>query len=402
MIVFTCPHCASQIRVRPEQGGTSGRCPRCRQSVEVPRQASPPPELDFLAPPQSAEELGRLGGYRVLRVLGSGAMGVVFEAEDIRLHRRVALKVMKKAIARDDDERERFLKEARAIAKIEHDNIVTIYQVDEDRGVPFLAMKLLVGETLEDRLNRKAPLDPEVVIRFGREICEGLAVAHERGMVHRDIKPANIWIEEGRERIKILDFGLARAVDDAEADEEERNLLIGTPLYMAPEQARGKEIDARADLFSLGSVLYRAATGELPFKGRTARIVITSVLKDTPRPPREVNPAVPPYLSRLIMDLLEKSPQNRPLNAGNVIVMLAEALDRIDEVPPEENEPAEAEIDEEPSEAEMRRRPKPRKPRRKGDSEYTLEGKVIWWSVFAIISLAVLLAVLHIVRQYLL
>jgi serine/threonine protein kinase len=321
----------------------------------------------------------------------------------------VALKVMKKAQASQESYRQRFLQEARSTAAIEHDHIVTIYQVGEDNGVPYLAMRLLVGESLEERLNRQAPLAPEEVIRIGREIAEGLAAAHERGLIHRDIKPANIWLEEGTDRVKIVDFGLARVVDDAEADEAERNLLIGTPLYMSPEQARGRELDPRSDLFGVGAVLYRAATGELPFKGRTIKAVIQAVLRETPDSPRAVNPRVAPYLSRLIMDLLEKSPGDRPRSARMLIAALSEAEQRLDEAPPEprreaRREPSEDELDtwDEDDGDESPQRPpsrkprasKPRKPRRKGESEYTLEGRVIWWSIFAGVCVFLLLAAL--------
>ena len=166
---------------------------------------------DFLAPAEGSDELGRLGPYRVLKVLGAGGMGIVFHAEDPQLQRPVALKVMKPALARDERHRERFLREARAAAALEHDHIVTIHQVGEDHGVPFLAMQLLRGETLEDRLQRAEDASPPMpvpeVLRIGREIAEGLAVAHEQGLIHRDIKPANIWLENGAGRVKILDFG---------------------------------------------------------------------------------------------------------------------------------------------------------------------------------------------------
>ncbi|MGL4550253.1 MAG: protein kinase domain-containing protein [Gemmataceae bacterium] len=425
MIDLLCTHCGTAMRVRPEQARSAGRCPRCHRVVEAPRDGGPgtkssradvkgtfesaadsvaPGETDYLGKAEAAGELGRLNKYRVLRLIGSGAMGMVFEAEDTVLNRRVALKVMKKARAKKAANRDEFLREARATAAIEHDHIVTIYDVGEDldREMPYLAMKLLVGESLEDRLNRDSPLDPEEVIRIGREIAEGLAAAHEHGLIHRDIKPANIWLEEGRDRVKILDFGLAREAENAEADEAEKNLLIGTPLYMSPEQARGGEIDARTDLFAVGAVLYRAATGELPFKGRTARVVLDAVKRETPKSPREVNPSVPPYLSRLIMDLLEKSPDDRPMTARHLIVALGEALDRVDEVPPADDEPVEAEAEAEAGEGRgQRRRPKPRKPRRKGPAEYTLEGRVIWWSVFTCVSVAVLLAIVHGVRTFL-
>ncbi|HEV3257456.1 MAG TPA: protein kinase, partial [Gemmataceae bacterium] len=171
--------------------------------------------LSFLAPPQGPDELGRLGSYRVLKVLGSGGMGVVFQAEDIHLKRRVALKVLKFRAASSPRAKERFLREAQAAAAIEHDHIVTIHQVGEDRGVPFLAMQWLKGLSLEDRLKQGGLLKAAQVVRLGRQIALGLAAAHEQGLIHRDIKPANLWLtpEEGG-RIKILDFGLARALAD--------------------------------------------------------------------------------------------------------------------------------------------------------------------------------------------
>src|SRR5439155_2301481 len=199
------------------------------------------------------DELGRLGPYRVLKVLGAGAMGVVFQAEDPDLQRLVALKVMRPSLATSAEFHRRFLREARLAAAIDHEHIVTVYQVGEDRGVPYLAMKMLQGETLEDRLERppgRMPL-PEV-LRVGREIAEGLAAAHERGLVHRDIKPANIWLEGKKLRVKVLDFGLARLATDSgsAADHDDGPLthegaIIGTPSYMSPEQGRGASVDAR-------------------------------------------------------------------------------------------------------------------------------------------------------------
>lgn len=415
MIQLECPYCGTSFQPRSESSRSASRCPSCRRTLELPPSGSTRDEQHssgscegsssadsgLLRKPEAPDELGRLGNYRVLRIIGSGSMGTVYEAEDLKLYRRVALKVMKKARARKITNREQFLHEARATAKIEHDHIVTIYQVDEDAGVPFLAMKLLVGESLEDRLSREAPLHPAEVIRIGREVAEGLEAAHERGLIHRDIKPANIWLEEGRDRVKIVDFGLARSAVDSEADEAEKNYLIGTPLYMSPEQARGSELDTRTDLFSLGAVLYRASTGRLPFQGRTARSVIEAVKRETPPPPRQVNPSVPPYLSRLIMDLLEKSPDNRPYSARSLITALDEALDRVDEKPPENEQPVEPEVEEVQDKPRKVRRPKPSRPKRKGPTEYTLEGKVIWWSIFVCIFVAIVIAIVHAVRLYL-
>src|SRR5262249_27714608 len=159
--------------------------------------------LDFLAMPQGPGEMGRLGNYRVLKVIGSGGVGVGLLAEDLKLLRPVALKGMKKGCATNPVHRERFLREAEAAPALDHDNIVPVVQVGEDGGVPYLAMKLLVGEWLEDRLNREGKLPPEQVVRIGMEVAEGLAAAHEKGLIHRDIKPANIFLEEARDRVKI-------------------------------------------------------------------------------------------------------------------------------------------------------------------------------------------------------
>jgi tRNA A-37 threonylcarbamoyl transferase component Bud32 len=298
----------------------------------------------LLAPPQGPGEIGRLGPYRILDVLGAGGMGVVFRAEDVQLGRRVALKVINPRLAASATARQRFLREARTAAAIEHDHIVPIYHVGEDRGVPFLAFPLLKGETLENRLEREKRLPIPEVLRIGREIARGLAAAHAAGLVHRDIKPANLWLEastgrpSGGSRVKILDFGLARAVaevqdlpaePDAPADGSALTLagaVLGTPAYMAPEQARGGTVDGRADLFSLGAVLYRMATGRKPFAGLEVTVVLASLQNDEPTPPRALNPAVPPALSGLILRLLAKDPEDRCQTAQEVEEKLA-ALD---------------------------------------------------------------------------
>jgi serine/threonine protein kinase/Leucine-rich repeat (LRR) protein len=289
----------------------------------------------FLAPSQAPDELGRLGPYRVLRVLGTGGMGVVFQAEDPRLRRSVALKVMKPDLAASGTARQRFLREAQTTAALEHDHIISIYQVDEDRGVPFLAMPLLKGETLEARLRRESRLPLSDVVRIGREIAEGLAAAHEHGLIHRDIKPSNIWLEipAGESvtpatlaRVKLLDFGLARAVAD-DAHLTHSGAIAGTPQYMAPEQAKAEPVDARCDLFGLGCVLYRMLTGQLAFKGSKTMEVLRSLELDQPTPPRTLNPEVSPALSSLVMQLLAKRPANRPASASDVVAALS-AIER--------------------------------------------------------------------------
>jgi serine/threonine protein kinase/WD40 repeat protein len=293
--------------------------------------AGPEDVTTFLAPPQQAGEVGRLAHFRVFDVIGCGGMGVVLRAEDSQLGRAVALKVMRPALTANSDARRRFTSEARAMAAVEHDHIAPVYHVGEERGVPFLAMPLLRGESLETRLGREGRLSTAQAVRIGREIALGLAAAHKRGLIHRDIKPANIWLEEhGQEtvpqhggRVKILDFGLARAAGDT-SHITQSGAIVGTPAYMAPEQGRGEKVDHRSDLFSLGVVLYRLCTGRLPFAGTSAMAVLTSLALDTPPGPHQVNGEVPTGLSDFVMRLLEKDPQKRPVSAQEVAQALAQ------------------------------------------------------------------------------
>lgn len=283
---------------------------------------------EYLLAPQGPGEIGRLGGYRIIKVLGQGGMGMVFEAEDEVLKRRVALKVMRPELGRDAVARERFLREARLAATIEHDHIVAVFQVGEDNAVPFLAMPLLQGESLEDRLKHDGRLSIAEALRVGRETALGLAAAHARGLIHRDIKPANIWLETTLEqpRVKILDFGLARAAGD-DAHITASGVIVGTPAYMSPEQARAEQTDHRSDLFSLGCMLYRMTTGEMPFKGKDAVSTLLAVCAEQPVPPRALNPTVPNGLSELVMKLLAKKPEERPPTAQAVADELA-AIER--------------------------------------------------------------------------
>jgi serine/threonine protein kinase len=305
----------------------------------------------FFAPPQSPEEIGRLGDYRLLEVLGSGGMGVVFLADDPQLQRRVALKVMKPVLAASPAARQRFVREARAIAAIEHRHIVRIHHIGEDRGLPFLVMQLLEGESLEDRLRRQSAEQPghllpvAEVIEVGRQMVAGLAALHERGLFHRDIKPSNIWLEskdaadggtrnEEHDRsdssfilhpssfqVKILDFGLVQAAGGDERLTWEGG-LVGTPEYMAPEQVEGKTVDARSDLFSFGCVLYRLCTGRAPFQGAGTLAIFRALALEQPAPPRALNPAVPPALSELVLQLLAKDPSERPASTRDVLQAL--------------------------------------------------------------------------------
>lgn len=280
--------------------------------------------FDFLAPAEQPGCLGRLGPYRVLKVLGTGGMGIVLEAEETSLGRRVALKVMKKEMAEVVASRERFFREARVTASLEHDNVVTVFQVGEDHTTPWLAMQLLHGESLDDRLSRGEALELSESLRIGRETALGLAAAHEKGLIHRDIKPSNLWLDStANDRVKILDFGLARSNDPKDAQITHSGTIIGTPAFMAPEQARGEPADARSDVFSLGCVLYRLVSGQLPFQGRDGIATLLAVTNDDPIPLQELSPNVPVALAELILQMLNKRAEGRPPTAQEVADRLA-------------------------------------------------------------------------------
>lgn len=380
MISFSCPSCGFKLKVKDEFAGKKAKCRQCQKVILIPsastgeataseptaanhtrvRPASPtavlsaPPQgdgetldseanpdagssqtadtiggqfaseksgkelYDFLAPPRGPAELGWLGSYRVLKVLGAGGMGVVFEAEDPQLQRAVALKAMLPTLAASESSRKRFLREAQAAAAISHDHIVQIYQVSEDRGVPFIAMQFLEGESLEDRMRRDRRLSVAEALRITRETALGLAAAQKRGLIHRDIKLANLWLEGDDARVKILDFGLARAAS-GDANLTQQGVIVGTPSYMAPEQASGKPVDGRCDLFSLGCVLYRLVTGKPPFRGNDTISTLMSVATDVPAEPRFVYADISQPVSDFVMQLLAKNPDDRPQNAQEVV-----------------------------------------------------------------------------------
>jgi WD40 repeat protein/tRNA A-37 threonylcarbamoyl transferase component Bud32 len=302
-----------------------------RETLAAPTSGADSNSTPLLGPAKTADELGRLGEYRILRALGAGGMGVVYRAEDPRLKRYVAVKAIRPDLVRRREIHDRFLREAQSAAKVEHENIVAVFHVGDERGVPFLVMPLLRGESLEQRLTRVGgSLPVDETLRIAREIASGLAAAHAHGLVHRDIKPSNIWIERTNEkqicRVKILDFGLARAVQGDEADASQLGHLLGTPAYMAPEQARGEAVDHRADLFSLGCVVYQMATGQRPFAGNNFVKTLLAVALVEPTAPRIGNGQLPPALSDLIMSLLAKRPEGRPASAQAVV----EEIERIE------------------------------------------------------------------------
>jgi serine/threonine protein kinase len=279
-------------------------------------------------PPLADGDIGSLGPYRIRRELGRGGMGAVYLARDTRLNRSVALKVMLPRFAAHAEAKKRFIREARTAAAISNDHIVTIHEADECDGVPFIAMQYLQGRTLDAFMKETRTIEFPEVLRIGIETARGLAAAHSVGLIHRDIKPGNLWLEEPRARVKILDFGLAKPVDDnAEegSDLTESGAIVGTPAYMAPEQARGESTDHRSDLFSLGVVLYRLSTGKSPFAGKGKMGVLAAVMVDRPTPVASLRPEIPVAFSQLIDALLAKDPTSRPASA----LQVAQTLQRI-------------------------------------------------------------------------
>ena len=273
--------------------------------------------IGLLQPSDKPGCLGTLGPYEVQQFLGRGGMGIVMRALDPQLNRVVAIKVLSPELAVDISSRRRFLREARAAAAVSHPHVVTIHAVavDDDR-LPYLVMECVVGRSLQQKIDQTGPLKMKEILRIGSQIAEGLAAAHKQGLVHRDIKPANILLENGIERVKITDFGLARSVDDAHITRTGE--VSGTPQYMSPEQALGQHVDHRSDLFSLGCVLYAMCAGRPPFRGDNVAVVVKRICDGTPRPITEINPEIPGWMIQTIERLLAKDPAQRFQSAAEV------------------------------------------------------------------------------------
>ena len=283
------------------------------------------PDLRFLSPPTRPGSLGRLAHYEVLEVLGRGGFGTVLRAFDDHLHRVVAIKVLSPQLATSGTARARFRREAKSGAAVRDEHVVHIYAVaDEDEPVPYLVMEYIAGQTLQQKLDRTGPLPVHEMLRIGQQVARGLAAAHATGLIHRDVKPSNILLENGVERVKLTDFGLAKVTDDASISHS--GLVAGTPMYMAPEQAQGVQIDYRADLFSLGSVLYAMCTGRPPFRATTTLAVLKRVCEEDPRQIREINPEVPEWLCDVIAKLHAKKPDDRFQSANEVADLLQHHL----------------------------------------------------------------------------
>lgn len=288
--------------------------------------------LGYLQPSDKPDSLGRLGHYEIQQVLGRGAFGIVLKALDEKLQRVVAIKVLAPEMASTSPARRRFLREARSSAAVRHEHVVNIYAVEEE-PLPYLVMEYIPGQTLQQRLDGTGPLDIMTVVRIARQVAEGLAAAHAEDLIHRDIKPGNILLEEGViERVKITDFGLARAADDASTTQS--GLIAGTPMYMAPEQALGQKLDQRADLFSLGTVMYQMVCGRPPFRATGTVAVLKRVVDDEPRPISEIIPETPAWLCDIITRLHAKNPDNRFQSAVELAELLADCETKLKEKRP--------------------------------------------------------------------
>lgn len=264
-----------------------------------------------------------IGGYEILSLIGSGAMGRVYLARDAQLGRRVAIKALNPAKARDPAARRRFIRESQAAAAVEHPHVMTIHQVGEDRGLPFIVMQHLQGCTLAElqRAGDRLPLGE--VLRIGREIAEGLAAAHACGLVHRDIKPDNIFLEGRGRSVRIIDFGLARDVGADSAHVTVDGAVVGTPAYMPPERIGAQDLDSKSDLFGLGIILYELLAGRLPFEGRSMVTMLAAISRGQPLPLAEAAPRAPAAVTSLVMRLIAHDKADRPADAQAVAMEIA-------------------------------------------------------------------------------
>jgi serine/threonine protein kinase len=300
--------------------------------VPAPEQLAAAEEsLAFLEPPREPGALGRLDHYEVLEIVGRGGTGMVLKAHDSKLLRVVAIKKLAPHLATSVTARRRFVREAQAAAAVRDDHLVAIYAVSDDGAVPYLVMEYINGITLEQLVKQVGKLELAEILRIGMQLAKGLAAAHAQGVIHRDIKPANILLENGVQRVKITDFGLARVAD--EAGPADAKVLAGTPLYMSPEQARGESTDHRTDLFSFGSVLYTLCAGRPPFQGDTTAAVLRSVCNDTAPPVGESHPHVPAWLSALITKLHAKEAKDRIATAQELADLLSGQLALLQQPP---------------------------------------------------------------------
>jgi serine/threonine protein kinase len=275
------------------------------------------------------------GRYQIVKELGRGAMGIVYQAHDPEIGRSIAVKVLREDRMTTEAFVQRFLKEARAIGRLSHPNIVTVYDIGQDRGTVYIAMEFLEGEPLDKVIERKK-FSFEDIVDLGLQMGEALHYAHQRGIVHRDVKPSNIIIQPTG-RIKITDFGIAHIEDPTASIQTQAGEILGTPAYMSPQQATSQPLDGRSDLFSLGVILYELATGGRPFLGKNLAAIFHSVTHDHPPPPADINPEVPLNLSQIIMKCLNKDPEERYATGEALAEDLEKCLAKRESGPAEES-----------------------------------------------------------------
>ena len=345
--VENCPHCRARLQDLAGSGDDWQRAakalasePSEHSTADLDREWSARPSLapwdqrsmqwtealtqPLLDPPSHPELLGRLGRYDIEKLIGYGGMGVVFKAFDSELNRTVAIKLLSPQLAANDLARQRFAREASAAAGIVDDHVMPIHNVETNLNTPFLVMKYVAGGSLQQRIERKEPVDTAEVLRIGMQIAKGLAAAHAQGLIHRDVKPSNILLDEGVERAVLTDFGLVRMEGDGGLTRT--GFQPGTPNYMSPEQVRGQAIDVRSDLFSLGCVLYALCTGHPPFRADTNYAVLRRITDIAPSSICQANPAIPDWLGRIVMRLLSKSADERYQSASQVAGLLEDCL----------------------------------------------------------------------------
>lgn len=336
----TCPQCRQEFEVlaadndwwteatqrlssRVDQDGGASIASGSIFEDEMPHFASDF-AVDFLEPSDDAQALGRLGEYEIFEVTGHGGMGIVLKGFQKELHRHVAVKVLSPYLATSGAARKRFAREAQATAAVVHPHVMAIHSVNATAKLPYLVMPFVACQSLQERIDRLAPLEFKDVLRIGMQTASGLAAAHAQGLVHRDVKPANILLESNVDRVLLTDFGLARAVDDATLTRT--GIIAGTPLYMSPEQANGDNVDHRSDLFSLGSVLYAMCTGRPPFRAETTFGVLRRIRETSPRPIREINTDIPEWFERIVTKLLARDVSARFGSADDVARLLEQCL----------------------------------------------------------------------------
>ena len=322
------PFCTFVVRTTSEDTGEHGV--REVETVMLERGGMAHGESDNVVIRVAEEEPlapRTIGGHRVVRLLGRGGMGRVWLAHDDRLDRDVAIKVMLPAKAIEPTSRERFLRESRAVARIDHPHVVTIHHVGEEGGLPYLVMPFLEGRSLADHLRHEERLPIAEALRIAQEIAAGLGAAHAHNLVHRDIKTDNVILVGPARRVRIIDFGLVREASAPSHSLTLDGLVVGTPSYMAPERATDGEVDGRADLFGLGVILYEMLAGRLPYEGRSFVAVLAAIARGTPTPLADVAPEVPPAVADLVMHLIAHDPADRPADA-DVVATSLEALRR--------------------------------------------------------------------------